>query len=261
METFGIDFEQWYQKGMWNDHYINYSYFVDGKCVSNASFNKMTLLVDGKRVKGIQIGTVMTDPAFRGKGYAASLIEAILNDQSANTDVFFLCAEASASNLYQKLGFAYRQEEGYEIDVSDYKKSGIPLKPTFLSPEAFERAKQGSVPLSEKLCALDDVHVANFYYSLGFDQMIYEPMDGVFTIFETEGDTLFLYDIYSKEKVALDELLPLLVHQGIKTIKLLFTPDEEIANLKVVSGNTDWMVRPVRVAFPEGYKFPIISRT
>ena len=48
---------------------------VDGKVVANISVNKCNMNYNGKNLQLIQLGTVMTDPEHRGKGYARILME------------------------------------------------------------------------------------------------------------------------------------------------------------------------------------------
>ena len=48
--------------------------------VANASVNVMDFIWQERTEKYIQIGTVMTDPACRGRGLARRLIEEILSD-------------------------------------------------------------------------------------------------------------------------------------------------------------------------------------
>ena len=43
-DTFRIDFEEWYNKGGWDDNYICYSYIDKNKVVSNVSISKMDIL-------------------------------------------------------------------------------------------------------------------------------------------------------------------------------------------------------------------------
>jgi hypothetical protein len=63
--VFGIDFEQWYQQGSWDDRYVCYSFADKGQIVANVSVTKMKLLLEGSIHPALQIGTVMTDPAYR----------------------------------------------------------------------------------------------------------------------------------------------------------------------------------------------------
>jgi len=61
-KTFGIDFERWYDCRGWNSHYIPYSYRWGNEIMANVSVNTMELVINGKKHRAIQIGTVMTDP-------------------------------------------------------------------------------------------------------------------------------------------------------------------------------------------------------
>jgi len=54
MKTFKLDFRGWYNKGYWNDTYIPYSFVDQGKIISNASINKMSVIINDKVYKGIQ---------------------------------------------------------------------------------------------------------------------------------------------------------------------------------------------------------------
>ena len=74
----GLNFEDWYRNGFWKDNYIPYSVVVDGKVVANVSVNACDMNYAGRIVKLIQLGTVMTDPDYRGRGYARLLMERLL---------------------------------------------------------------------------------------------------------------------------------------------------------------------------------------
>jgi ribosomal protein S18 acetylase RimI-like enzyme len=260
-ETFSIDFEDWFQKGYWNDHYIPYSFFDGEKCIANASFNAMKLIMDGKVVQTGQIGTVMTHPEYRGRGLAQMLIEKILEDYSDQCDLFFLCAEEKASSLYKRCGFQYRQENNYLIDAGQYEKREHPLESLHLTPEQFMEIKRTSQPLSQKLSAVDDIHVAMFYYNLGFDKMIYEAETDVYAIYEIDGNTLYLYDVYSLNQVDLEKLIPQITPGFIEIIHCLFTPEDSVKGLEIKPGTSEWMQKALKNEIPEGYKIPEISKT
>ncbi len=38
-EIFGFDFEDWYQKGFWDDRYVCHSFLEDGQIISNVSIS------------------------------------------------------------------------------------------------------------------------------------------------------------------------------------------------------------------------------
>lgn len=65
MKTFGLSFSEWWRRGYWTDSYIPYVFVDGGKVVANASVNLMDLMWHGQPKRYIQIGTVMTDAAYR----------------------------------------------------------------------------------------------------------------------------------------------------------------------------------------------------
>src|SRR5574344_952706 len=67
-KTFGLSFENWYQNGYWKDNYNPYSVIVDGKVVANVSVNRINTMMSGEKKYFIQLGTVMTDEEYRGRG-------------------------------------------------------------------------------------------------------------------------------------------------------------------------------------------------
>lgn len=72
-KTFGLDFEPWYEAGYLKERYKPYSIIKEGKIIANISINLFDLMINGEEKKAVQIGTVMTDKAWRGKGLSRSL--------------------------------------------------------------------------------------------------------------------------------------------------------------------------------------------
>ena len=81
--TFGLDFEDWYQNGYWRENYIPYSMVCDENVAANVSVNLTDMLMNGEVKRLIQLGTVMTDEAFRGQGLIRGLMEEIEKDYAA----------------------------------------------------------------------------------------------------------------------------------------------------------------------------------
>ena len=77
-KTFGFDFEKWVANGYYEGDYIPYSFVENGKMLSNVSANRMRFLQNGAERNYIQIGTVMTDEAYRNKGIARRHIERVV---------------------------------------------------------------------------------------------------------------------------------------------------------------------------------------
>jgi predicted acetyltransferase len=68
------DFKTWYLKGYWSDHYIPHSIIRDNNIIANVSISKMKILINGKCIKGIQLGTVGTLAGYRNQGLSRLLM-------------------------------------------------------------------------------------------------------------------------------------------------------------------------------------------
>ena len=84
-KVFSLDFEDWYQNGYWGDDYIPYSIIADGKIVANVSVNIIDMVREGVVRHYIQLGTVMTDEAYRNRGFIRKLMAEIEKDYSDKT--------------------------------------------------------------------------------------------------------------------------------------------------------------------------------
>ncbi|MBV7504031.1 GNAT family N-acetyltransferase [Bacillus sp. sid0103] len=80
LNTFGIEFENWYQNGYWTEKYMPYSFVDHNQVVANVSVNLLNLVINAEEKQAIQIGTVMTHPNYRNKGLSRRLIEMVLDD-------------------------------------------------------------------------------------------------------------------------------------------------------------------------------------
>lgn len=104
-ETWGFSFERWYQNGFWPDSCVPYSLFDLQKMVSHVTATIFTFALEGKTLKALQLGTVMTDPDYRGRGLSCWLIDRVLEDFEQQVDFVFLYANDSVLDFYPKFGF------------------------------------------------------------------------------------------------------------------------------------------------------------
>lgn len=135
-QTFWIEFERWVTEGYYDGEYIPYSYEENGQIISNVSVNRMHFLQNGEEKHYIQIGTVMTRPEFRKKGYAAALVREVLKDYAGKCDGIYLFANMNALGFYDKLGFQQGLQYRYILKkeaLADIlqKKKDIPASEQF----------------------------------------------------------------------------------------------------------------------------------
>lgn len=261
LETFGISFEPWYQAGYWTDAYMPYSFEVDGKVVANASANLMTLIIEGLEFSAIQIGTVMTDPAYRRRGLAFELIGKIIDDFKDQVAFFYLATDEEAVALYTKCGFKPIPEVKYlwQNPIG----SGVSLEPISLSLEALIELKMNSALKGAKLEITGDEHILAFYYHHGFDKCIYRHNSGVVLLAEVgdDGKTLTLYDYFVPQNVLNFNLFDLLESTGAQTVRFAFDVGGLVVGLeKRMIEDSGWMVRTMGKSFPEVFSYKTLAQ-
>lgn len=261
-ETFGIDFVKWYDAGGWNSNYIPYSFSHDNRIVANVSVNTMQLMILGEVHKAIQIGTVMTEKSHRGQGLASRLIERVLKDYDGEYSFYFLAADEKAVPLYKRYGFSPIKTERFILDTSCYNKREKPLVHDIISIEDLLEYKRTTFPLSTKFSAIGDEHILVFYYVHGFDQFIYKLSDNTVVLFEMEGNELHLYDVFSKKKPDLKEIIEKILPENAEKIVFHFIPDGDLEGLRTEEDpEAGWMIRDLENnKFPKGLSFPEISK-
>lgn len=114
-KTFGFDFENWYRNGYFEGEYIPYSFEENGSIISNVSANHMYFNIAGEKKYFIQIGTVMTDEAYRNQGLARQLIKAVIREYEGRCDGIYLFGNLSALNFYRKAGFVEKNQYQYSL--------------------------------------------------------------------------------------------------------------------------------------------------
>jgi ribosomal protein S18 acetylase RimI-like enzyme len=252
--TFNIDFEKWYQLGLWNHRYICYSYAEGDNIVSNISVNIMELIINGQRKSAVQIGTVMTDPNYRGRGLATSLMNIVLKEYEDKCELVYLFPNVEVLDFYLKFGFTSLQESilSREINISKGNRSNIRKLDVSIEEDLSILTKLASkrIPNSNSFGADKADHILTWYAVNVFPHNIYYLEDKeIIVIFDTEDEILNLYDVISKSEVDLDEIVNQLSDSEIKKVIFHFTPHskyideqekiEDLDDLIFVKGNID----------------------
>lgn len=128
MQTWELDFEAWYRKGYWTDRYIPYCIVQEGRVVANVSVNLMHFAGEGKEYRFIQLGTVMTDPAYRSRGLSRRLMEEIDRDWAQWADAFYLFANDTVLDFYPRFGYRKAEEADYILHIDGSGSLAAPLR-------------------------------------------------------------------------------------------------------------------------------------
>lgn len=229
-DTFEFNFENWYLNGYWNDNYIPYSLLHKNKVISNVSVSKMVFVIENEKKVGIQIGTVMTDKEYRHRGLSKFIMEQVINEWKEQSDFIYLFANESVLDFYPKFNFEIIDEYQYSkvlnitSTLSSLKKLNI--DDTY-DKELFLKTISDSNPIS-KLSMQNNTSLIMFYcWSIKKNSIYYLEKLKTVIVMDIEGDTLYLNDVFSKERVKLNDVIQLITNKTIKRIILGFTPLDE----------------------------------
>ena len=223
--TFGLNFENWYRNGFWKDNYIPYSVVIDGEVVSNVSVNACNMNYKGQIVKLIQLGTIMTDDDYRGKGYARALMEEVMKDYDGKVDGIYLFANDSVLEFYPKFGFKEAKEYQFTKEViisGECTAQNVPLRDKIdfdRTVEILDTKKQNA-----QLYMVDNPGLYMFYLSQFMtENLFYIEECNSYAIAEIEENTLILHTIIGNG--AVDEVIRAFGSQ-VKKVVLCFTPKD-----------------------------------
>ncbi|KOS64376.1 GNAT family N-acetyltransferase [Lysinibacillus agricola] len=266
--VFDLDFNQWYEKGCWNDQYICYSYLDGDKVIANASISKMTVVVNGKEYKAIQIGSVMTHPDYRHKGLARKLMDDIIDKYEEQCEFIYLFANETVLDFYPKFGFSRVQESRYFLNADNLKKkSNTAIRKldiensndlSLLKLYAKER-----IPASSILSVKDNESLLMFYFLIAFPNSIYfVEEEGIIVLFEKEDEELHLFDVISRRKIDVEEVLSYITSSDIKRIIFHFISDCNDVESEVIEAEDDVLfIRPMIKFGIERPLFPLTSHS
>lgn len=267
-EMFGIDFEQWYLGGHWNDRYICYSYLDGDRVAANVSVNKLTLILEGQRKNALQIGTVMTHPAYQRKGLSKALMQVVLDTYESAYDLIYLFANQEAAEFYPRFGFKTLSETQF-ILTTNIKKTNV-KKLRKLNPVQQEdrliidRLIAARQPLS-LVCGVEQAtHILAFYsYNILHDAWHYREQEDVIVLCKQEQETLHLYDIIAAHPIDFDALACHLAQDGdIRKILVYFTPD--LLNIEpdvIETWSEDLLfIKPISFTIGSNFKYPITAQ-
>lgn len=242
-KTFGLNFEPWYQSGYCGNTHIPYTLFDGKKAVSNVSVNVMEIAWQGKVRHYIQLGTVLTDPAYGGQGLSRYLMEEVLRDWKDKSDAIFLFANQSVLEFYPRFGF--ERQTQYQWSMSMQAMTGekesvgkgnketkklIIEKLDMKKPEHINLLKncyEKGNPFS-KLQTVNGFGLLMFYCSSFLKDCIYYiPEMDVVVIAELEDGVLYCLDIFCEAGKELNQILSTVAGEKINQVVFKFTPTEQ----------------------------------
>lgn len=226
-ETYGFDFETWYQNGNWGDRYQPYVLAKDGKVVANVSLNRMEVVLEGRRVALAQIGTVMTAPAFRHQGLSAYLMGRVLEAVRREGRPVFLFANDSVLDFYPKFGFVRGTETQCVIPLRQGGQSRFRrLDMNREENRARVLSLYGAGQPFSALYEVDNPGLMMFYLESFMKDCVYELECGALAVAEREGDVLLLHAVLNNGHVDLFEAARQVADANTLRVCLGFSPKD-----------------------------------
>ena len=264
----GADFKTWYLKGYWADHYIPHSIIREDKIIANVSISKMKILISGKKVRGIQFGTVGTLAKYQNQGMSRLLMTHVLNKYKDSTDIFFLFANDSVLDFYPKFGFK-RYHEAIFIANSTVPSPNYSARRLNIQHQADFRLLKDLIQkrqvLTKLFGALDYDFITMWHVLNVFPKNLYylEPEKAILIASE-DRDTLHIWDIISQQPFELSPAIAKIIQTNrIKNINYYFPPDQIAFRFdKVIPSNDSPLF--IRGDFPlkhKYFKFPVTAQT
>lgn len=197
--------------GYFEGDYIPFSFIEDGKIISNVSANRMSFLQNGVEKNYIQIGTVMTDEAYRRQGLAKKLMDHVVNQYKDSCDGFYLFANLYAVDFYNKCGFSKETEYRYSVknEFCMRKSVGEIFMPVNTADEQMKQKYMDMVRRSAANSSLEQLNKfgLQMFYTADMENVYYSTDMDCFIVAEIEENTLLLQSIVSENNVALMDIL------------------------------------------------------
>ena len=210
-KNFWFDFTAWHAAGYFGNMYVPHAVMKAGKVVSNVSVNKMQFKVGDTIKNYIQLGTVMTDEAYRGRGLNREIMDEILQEYAGKVDGIYLFGNDSVLDYYPRFGFVPCEEYEYYLP---YEKRD--------TTEAYtlEKVNMGDAEQVQKLdgTILSGSGNDAFYMSENLDlyhfwldsehseKVYYIPEAEGYAVVTVEDGSLLIYQIFGKQQVDVQRL-------------------------------------------------------
>lgn len=229
-DTFGLSFENWYQKGFWSERYIPFSFVEGDKIIANVSVNILELIINGERKKAIQIGTVMTHPEYQRRGLSANLMNKVLEEYENKYDFMYLFANNTVLDFYPKFGFKAVEEHLFSMDFipSQFDQTGIRKLNISQADDLrlIHKFASERMPVSQRLGTDYTQGILMFYCLNVFsDDIYYLENENVIAIYKKENNHMDIFDIINTKEVKIHDILTKIADRDTEKITFHFTPD------------------------------------
>lgn len=290
-KTFAFDFIDWYQRGYWGSLYIPHVLLDGNEVIANVSSNEIDFVINGQKKRLIQLGTVMTDDAYRKQGLGRYLMEKVLEEYRNQADGIYLFGNDSVLEYYPRFGFQKYEQIQYYIEtkrIADQAGSAGRKGDDFLQKVNMSDIEECSKVLyaiennvsDDKVLMVDNIGLYMFYLAGGpMSDMVYKISNAalgnewntnheasIYVVLEKNYDSLMIHQIFSAQEIDRRKVLDFICRQYIADVSemtLGFTPaktDGLQKRVVHVEDSTFWGIGDDMKRFEtEGLMFPTLS--
>ena len=234
-QTFGFDFVGWYEARQWGDFYIPHVLLDGEKVVSNVSVNIMQFDVQGVKKNYIQLGTVMTDNAYRGQGLNREIMERIMAEHKDKVDGIYLFGNDDVVSYYPKFGFKPAKEYEYYLTCGDtsnvevYVLEKVDMQDKAQAEKFYDfmcayEVDANKLNQNDAMYMNENVNLFQFWLGAGYgDCVYYLPETNAYAILEVDGGRVLICQIFGKAEVDILRLVKA-IHPEYTEVVLGYTP-------------------------------------
>lgn len=265
-KTYGFNFRKWFDNGYWDNKYIPYSLLDGDKVIANVSVNIMDFKVLGEEKRFIQLGTVMTEESYRGKGLSKVLLNKVIEEWEDKCEFIYLFANDTVLNFYPKFGF--KKYNQYQCLLEGTKKVEKEIVKKLNIAESDDKNTFIRILNNKKsLAKLDNIKNTSLvmFYCIDFmkDSIYYIQEYDVVAICEYSENELLIIDVFTTKDTELEKVINTLIKDNTKKVILGFTPnDTSIFREELIKDDNDTLfIRCKKETMFEKEKlmFPLLS--
>jgi predicted N-acetyltransferase YhbS len=264
----GLDFRPWYTRGGWTSTYEAHALLEAGELVANVSVTRTRLVVNGRELRGAQLGAVGCLAERRGRGLMRALLDPVLARLDSEADLIFLHANAQVLDFYPRFGFRRAWESTFELELPVAIQPATALAPRVDLDDPSQRAAwlgacQRSLPVTERFGARDYGSVALWHACVSYPEGVRVLKQGErYAVVAQTGDTLHLLDLAARDRFELLAALPELASGPIARVRFGFAPERWCPSARRIGPSQEPLFVRGAVSLPEQpFALPALAQT
>lgn len=262
----GVSFRRWAEYGGWQEGYQVFALLDANRIVASAALTRMDVVLQGRAVRGWQLGAVGTDPDYRGRGLQRRVMQRVLAQPGAE-DLVFLFANDDVLDFYPRFGFR-REREHVFTTPHRAQPAGTPFR--VLAPDndadraLLARVAAVAAPTTA-LFGARRYETILLWYVCNFhgEHAHYVPEHDAIIVAEQAGSTLLVYDVLARASFDLAPHLPRLIGAPIERLDFLYSPERDWPSAQPAREYSDspLFVRGPHAMPEQPFKFPALAQT